>query len=56
MASHWRMSVDAAKFNSKFTIKTIFAGSTSKPYLHTICPNNIPKGVPKMHFLMFNEI
>jgi hypothetical protein len=34
----------------------ILAGSTSKPFLHTICANNSPKGVLKMHFLMFNEI
>jgi hypothetical protein len=40
----------------KLMMTAIFAGSTSKPYLHTIWPNSISNGVPNMHFFIFSDI
>jgi hypothetical protein len=38
------------------TITTFLVGSISKPCFHAIWPKSIPKGVPNIHFLMFNDI
>jgi hypothetical protein len=40
----------------RLKITAILVGSTSKPCLHTIWPNSIPKGVSKTHFLIFSDI